>query len=75
MKSASGRMSISFTFSNVFEISIKSKQKFKEEALSKIENLDSDESDHEYVKRPPAGVRNGAGGYELTEDFGKLCFA
>ncbi len=51
---------------------VKSKQKFNQERLSKIENLDSDESDPEYVKRPPAGVRNGAGGYELTEDFGKL---
>jgi hypothetical protein len=48
----------------------KVRPKMKEE-LSKIENLDSDESDPDYVKKPPAGVRNGAGNYDLTDDFGK----
>ena len=48
----------------------KGRPKMREE-LSKIENLDSDESDPDYVKKPPAGVRNGAGNYDLTDDFGK----
>ena len=39
---------------------------------TKIEDLDSDEEDDEenLPKRPPASVRNGAGGYDLSEDFG-----
>ena len=30
-----------------------------------------DESDLEIPKRPPAGVRNGPGGYDLSEEFGE----
>jgi len=41
----------------------------KREPATAIENLDSEED--EGPKRPPVGIRNGAGAYDISDDFGE----
>ena len=56
--------------------SFKAKQKRKKTPAppkkTKIEDLESDEEDEEVLpKRPPASVRNGPGGYDISDEFGE----
>lgn len=52
----------------------KKKKKPVKKAATMIEDLDSDEDcdedEYEEIRRPPVGVRSGAGNYEIKEEFG-----